>query len=109
MTRLSRSLSDWGQTCFEQTLKQELQQLNHDQLPLQKSVTEGGLVDDSAIEATIIRSADDGAYINIKAGIFFTEIVPSCSCGDEPQAKPVYCDITIIIKKDTAEAEFVLE
>jgi len=109
MTQLSQSLQQWGRPEFERTLKQEIQQLKPNQLPLHLAVTEGGLVDKSPIEATITRSADDGNYITIKAGIFFTELVPSCSCGDEPQAKPVYCDITILIDKDSAEARFLLE
>ena len=108
MTSLPRSLSQWGQPGFEHTLKQELQALDLNQLPLQKAVTEGGLVDNSPIEASITKSDADASHINVKAGIFFTELVPSCSCGDEPQAKPVYCDISIIINKASAEAEFTL-
>ena len=108
MTRLPQSLRQWGQPDFEQTLKQELQLLESGQLPLHQAVTEGGLVDASPIEATINRSEDDGAHIKIKAGIFFTELVPSCSCGDEPQTKPVYCDITIIIDKHSAKASFIV-
>jgi hypothetical protein len=108
MTQLARSLGQWGQPAFERTLKQELQQLKPNLLPLQYAVTEGGLVDGSPIEATITTSEDDGAHINVKAGIFFTEMVPSCSCGDEPQAKPVYCELIIKIDKDSAETEFKL-
>ena len=51
MTQLARSLGQWGQPAFERTLKQELQQLKPNLLPLQYAVTEGGLVDDSPIEA----------------------------------------------------------
>ncbi|MFC1772631.1 glucosamine--fructose-6-phosphate aminotransferase [Pseudomonadota bacterium] len=108
MTQLPRSLRQWGQPTFESALKQELQQLEPHLLPLQHAVTEGGLVDGSPIEATITKSEDDGAHINVKAGIFFTEMVPSCSCGDEPQSKPVYCELIIKIDKDSAETEFIL-
>ena len=108
MTQLTQSLRQWGQPDFERTLKQELQKLDINQLPLHLAVTEGGLVDESPIEATIIRSEDDESQINIKAGIFFTEMVPSCSCGDEPQAKPVYCELIIKIDKHSAETEFML-
>lgn len=108
MAQLTQTLRQWGRPAFEQTLKRELQQLDLDQLPLHLAVTEGGLVDDSPIETTIIRSEDDVTHINIRAGIFFTELVPSCSCGDEPQAKPVYCDIAIKIDKNSAETEFDL-
>ena len=109
MTQLTQSLRQWGQLAFERTLKQELQKLDLNQLPLHLAVTEGGLVDESPIEATIIRSEDDESQINIKAGIFFTEMVPSCSCGDEPQLKPVYCNINIIINKHSAETAFILD
>jgi len=109
MTQLTQSLHQWGQPDFEHILKKELQQLHPDQLPLQQAVTEGGLVEDSPIEATIIRSEDDGAHIKVKAGIFFTEMVPSCSCGDEPQSKPVYCNINITINKQSGETAFILD
>ena len=108
MTQLPRSLRHWGQPDFEHTLKKELQQLEPDKLPLHRAVTEGGLVDESPIAATINTSKDTGDYIEINAGIFFTERVPSCSCGDEPELKPVYCDISIKINKSSAETSFVL-
>jgi len=109
MTQLTQSLRQWGQPDFEQALKKELQQLDTNQLPLQQAVTEGGLVEDSPIEATIIRSEDNDTHIKVKAGIFFTEMVPSCSCGDEPQTKPVYCNINIKINKYSGETAFILD
>ena len=108
MITLPNTLVHWGRSDFDATLKTELGQLDHRQLPLQYAVTEGGMVDNTPIDACILNSQDDGDVISVRASIFFNELVPSCSCGDDPVSKPVHCDLVIRIHKATAEASFDL-
>lgn len=75
-------------------------------LPLDKGTTQGGLVDDSNISATIINFTEEEGYIQAKVGVFFNEIIGGCSCGDDPLSENAYCEIQVSIDKATAEAEF---
>ena len=106
MPELVNSLRDWNTDVFPQTLKQELEQLPTGTLPLDKVTAQGGFVDDSNITATILSTTDNATAIQAKVGIFFTEIVINCGCGDDPMPTNAYCEMRITIDKNTAETEF---
>ncbi len=106
MTRLPVSLQHWQRDGFDQALKQELQGLPAGSLPLEQAACRGGIVDDSDLSVTVIEAADDGGFIRVRAGIFFTEIVGGCSCGDDPIRENAYCEILVRIDNTTAAAEF---
>jgi hypothetical protein len=108
VSALPKALAHWGQPGFETTLKDELKALDHRLLPLQDAVTEGGIVEAMAIDASILSSQQDNDFITIRASIFFNELVPSCSCGDEPVSKPVCCHLSIRIHRRSAAARFEL-
>jgi hypothetical protein len=108
MARLINSLRDWGLPEFSQTLKSEIASLGPSTLPLDKAISPGSHVDDSQLSATVLNAADAGDAIQAKVGIFFTEIVASCGCGDEPMPKPAYCEMRITIDKATADAIFAI-
>lgn len=106
MTRLSRARDSWAGADFATVLRDELQALGGDGLPLHLGVNEGGMVDASRVQVTVIRSAADPAEIRATVGLFFTEVVGGCSCGDEPEAKPVYCEMQLHIDRGSAETRF---
>jgi hypothetical protein len=108
MPTLPDSLRAWQTNSFNQTLKRELRALPGGTLPLHKGTTQGGLVDDSDIAVTILRSSEDGSSIQAEIGVFFHEIVGGCSCGDDPVADNSYCELRITIDKISAEAHFSL-
>jgi len=108
MPILSNSLLAWGSAEFFQTLKYELEQLQPGTLPLHQAVTQGGYVDDGQITATILSADEDDQGIHTRAGIFFTEIVINCGCGDDPMETNAYCEMRIHIDKTTGQAEFVV-
>lgn len=106
MPKFTTSLTNWGSDSFSQTLKNEMENLEASVLPLDKGTTQGGLVDDSNISATIINFTEEEGYIQAKVGVFFNEIIGGCSCGDDPLSENAYCEIQVSIDKATAEAEF---
>jgi hypothetical protein len=108
MAKLPNSLRDWQSDRFAQSLKTEIRDLNPGALPLDRGVTQGGFVDDGDMTITVLDAREDDASIWAKVGVFFTEIVASCGCGDEPMPTNAYCEIQVRIAKANAEAEFIL-
>jgi len=108
MTTLSHSLKHWKTEQFTQTFKNEMTTVKSDNLPIHKATTQGGIVSDSNISLTILSMDENATEIIIKVGLFFTEIVPSCSCGDDPMEINNYCEMTVTIDKANAKTTFWL-
>lgn len=106
MPELVNSLRDWNTDAFSRTLKQELEHLPSGSLPLERGVSQGGMVDDSNLAATVLSFNENKTAIQAKAGIFFTEIMINCGCGNDPMPTNAYCEIQISIDKATAETQF---
>lgn len=108
MLTLSNCLAHWGTDSFKQALKTELENLPPGSLPLNQATTQGGYVDDNNITATILEVSDTGDSITAKAGIFFTEIMICCGCGDDPMPQNAYGELEVVIDKQTANTELKL-
>jgi hypothetical protein len=108
MPKFHNALRDWPTDTFTHTRKLEIEQLESGLLPLQQGVAQGGYVDDSLLAATVLNVSDDARAIHARVGIFFSEIVAGCSCGDEPMATHAYCELRFSIDKATAEADVTL-
>ncbi|MFA7388216.1 MAG: hypothetical protein WCZ87_11225 [Thiohalobacteraceae bacterium] len=106
MPKLLTSLQDWNTERFARTFKVELKGLPPGSLPLDQGVTQGGYVDDTDIDLVVLRVADCTASAQAHFGIFFTEIVACCGCGDDPMRQSAYCELQVTIDKATAEAKF---
>ena len=106
MPKLPRSIAAWPSDSFASTIKNELEQLDTGTLPLDNATQRGGYVDDSSITCTVLNYKDDKAHITIKTGIFFTEILICCGCGDDPVPENAYCEIMIKLDKKNAKAIF---
>ena len=105
MPKFTGALRDWTSERFAATLKRELLALDPADLPLHGVTTQGGIVDDTGIDATILGATDDDLAIRVTVGVLFTEIVGGCSCADEPAPTNTYCEMRITIDKATAEAQ----
>ena len=108
MLKLPDAFSTWNTATFKQVLKTEIESLPSGSLPLDKGTTEGGYVDDNNISVTVLTVVDEAEYIKAKLGIFFTEIVICCGCGDDPMPKNTYCEMLLQIHKITAESSFTV-
>jgi hypothetical protein len=89
-----------------EVLNEEIRQLPAGTLPLHRGTTQGGYVDETDIRLSVLAVSDDGQVVNIKSGVFFTEIVINCGCGDDPVETSAYCEMLISIDKATAGAAF---
>lgn len=98
----------WNCPDFASALKSDIRNLASGVLPLHEAVTRGGYVDDSNLEVTLLGSGDDGSAVEARVGVFFTEIVINCGCGDDPMEENAYCELRVSIDKRTAEAAFSL-
>ena len=105
MPKLPATLASRADT-IETVLKRELESLPSGTLPLHVCTTRGGYVDDSDISATVLNVEQAEHHLLCKVGIFFTEIVVGCGCGDAPFPENAYCELMVSIDKITAEAEF---
>ena len=106
MIKLPVSLQRWHSHDFKQALKQELEHLPAGTLPLEQGTSRGGFVDDSDISVSVTHTTEDEHSIQARAGVFFTEIITGCGCGDEPMPENAHCELRISIDKSTAAAEF---
>ena len=91
---------------FEKVLKHELENQPAGTLPLEKGTNRGGFVDDSDISVTVINVKQDEHSIQARVGVFFTEIVAGCGCGDDPMPENAFCEMLISIDRTTCAAEF---
>lgn len=106
MPRLPDTLQEWPSGSFDKALKRELETLPAGSLPLEKGTSRCGIVDDSDISVTVINTGQNETGILARIGVFFTEIVAGCVCGDDPAPENAYCEMLISIDKTTAEAGF---
>ncbi|MCK5697120.1 MAG: glucosamine--fructose-6-phosphate aminotransferase [Gammaproteobacteria bacterium] len=108
MTQLIKSLQAWGFENFKKTLKQEMEGLNNDLLPLNKATCQGGVADDSNIAVLVNSIMTTDTHLQINTGIFFYEIIAGCNCNDDPVAENTYCEVLVSINRTNAETEFIL-
>jgi hypothetical protein len=91
---------------LEKALKHELEHLPAGTLPLEKGTSRGGFVDDSDISVTVISVKQNENSVQAKVGVFFTEIIVGCGCGDDPMPENAYCEMLINIDRTTSSAKF---
>ncbi|MDD2720735.1 MAG: hypothetical protein PHH47_05440 [Gallionella sp.] len=108
---LQRSLAAWGTSDFERILKQELESLDKDKLPLQQGLSNSNHVVDAPITAIILGVSEQDEVIRVRAGIFYLGMLGGCSCADDPT--PVgelneYCEIQLEVNRNTAETSVFL-
>ena len=108
MLRLAKAFSVWGTPEFTEILKEEIEQLDADQLPLQQGLSTGSYAFDGKFNVMIISVSEDEGFIRARAGIFYSGIIAGCSCADDPM--PVnemneYRAVRLDIGKKTARIE----
>jgi hypothetical protein len=111
MIRFIDALNAWGTPDFNAILRQEIERLTADQLPLQQGLSTGSHALDNRLRAMIISAADKGNTIRARAGIFYTGIIAGCSCADDPtpvNEENEYCEVQLDIDKATAATTVIL-
>lgn len=106
MPRFPESRDAWGTEAFAQTLCREIARLGPAGLPLAELSPRGGYADFSAVTATVLGAMEAGDSIGVRLGLFYTETVGNCGCGDEPMVENGYRELRLTIRRATAEADF---
>lgn len=104
MLKLLHTIEEYDPETLIRTLKRELESGVGANLPLDKGASEGGYCDPTDLEVTVLGIKQDNHYLHARIGVFFTEIVANCSCGDEPTNKPAYCEMLLSIDRATGAA-----
>ena len=105
MLKFSQSIQHYLSDDFKRALKDEIEAIDKKLLPLEKGTAQGGYVSDEPITATVLRVTEQNDSIQADVGIFFTETVICCGCGDDPMQVNAYCEMRFSINKHTAETE----
>lgn len=111
MIRLTKALNAWGSPDFEDILKQELERLGCDELPLQQGLSTGSVAVGGNLKVMILGVSDGADAIRAKAGLFYTGLIAGCSCSDDPtplNESSEYCEVQLDIDKRSAETTVVL-
>lgn len=106
MIRLERAREAWGSAEFNAVVKAEIGGIAPAELPLQQGLTQSSYVKDAPVNVTLLRVEDDEGYIFIKAGVFYTGLIPGCNCADDPSPMDEYneyCELLFVIDKQSAE------
>ena len=106
MIHLGKTLAAWQTPDFEDAFKHEAELLGVDELPLQQGLSQGSYASDERLKVVVIRVSDKPDEIHVKAGIFYTGVLPGCACSDD--AAPdneytEYCEMLFTINLKTAE------
>ena len=103
MLKLSHTIEQDDFDILKRVLKQELESGAGAHLPLEQGTVEGGYTDATDLQVTVLDIEQDEQLLGARIGVFFTEIVANCSCGDEPLHKPAYCQMRLSIDRTTGE------
>ena len=109
MLRLNKALSVWGTPDFGTILKQEIESLGIEQLPLQQGLLHSNYVIDTPICVVVNGIAELENIIRVRAGIFYQGVLGGCSCADDPTPiNEEFCEISLEIDKSTANVVITL-
>lgn len=111
MIRLDKALRAWGSANFQAVLKQEIEQLGAEHLPLQQGLSTGNYVSNTPFTVLVHSVAEMENVIRVKIGIFYQSIIGGCSCTDDPTpASDIneYCEVHLDIDKASAITSVVL-
>lgn len=111
MLELSNEINTWDHPDFKATLKQSLETLDPNLLPLQQGLSHSSYVGATPHQVVILTSTDTAAQIEIKCGIFYGGIIAGCQCADDPTPPDEcqeYCEVMVRIEKSSGRAEISL-
>ena len=92
MPRFPSSLAAWPSAAFAQILKREIEALPPAVLPLEQGLSGGNYLADESVSVSVLRIEEEGGFIRVHLGVFFSEINAGCSCGFDPVSQPAYCE-----------------
>lgn len=109
--RMDSALDARGTPEFEAMLKQQIEQLGVEHLPLQQGLSAGSYLLAEPVTAIINHVTELDHDIRVEVGVFFSSVIAGCSCADDPT--PIdklteYCEVLLDIDKASAVATIAL-
>ena len=111
MICFEQALAAWGTPAFESVLKEEVERLTLDELPLQQGLVAGSHALEAGIQAMVLSISETDEHFVAKAGIFYCSVIAGCSCADDPtpiDERNEYCEVELKIDKLSAETTIAL-
>ena len=111
MIRFQRALNAWRTPAFEEVVKREIENVDAKLLPLQQGLSHSSYASEESFSVVVLGFTGSGASIRVKAAIFYTGLIPGCSCADDPtpeEAYPESCEVLFDIDTTTAETTVTL-
>ncbi|MEJ2106637.1 MAG: hypothetical protein P8X48_04805 [Acidiferrobacteraceae bacterium] len=111
MARFGVALAAWGTDRFTDALRDEIEKLGPEQLPLQQGLRATSQVSNKPIQATVLDIVEEPGLVRARAGIFYSGIIAGCSCADDPTPvpeTPEYCEVLLKIDKRTGDTLIAL-
>jgi len=105
MVLFDKTLRAWNSPEFMAILKQEIENMDPELLPLQQGLTTGNYAIANNLTAMINNVSETSNLLCVTAGIFYTSVIAGCSCADDPtpiNENNEYCIVRLDIDKDTA-------
>jgi len=99
-------VNNWGSDDFPSALINRISSLPDNSLPLQQGISQGDIASERPEKITIMNSDENDAQVIVKLGVYFTEIISGCSCGDDPASLNGYCEMQLTIDKQSGDASF---
>jgi hypothetical protein len=111
MFPLSKGLNAWQTPAFNNVMKDEIEGLDAEKLPLQQGLTHGSYAIGEDFKVMIIGVSEVRDALRVKAGVFYKSIIAGCSCADDPT--PIsecaeYCELEFEIDRATANTRVSL-
>ena len=107
MITLSNAIKAWGTPEFEAALKDEIQKIDAELLPLQDGLRQTSYVFEAPINVMILKVTESPDVIHAKTGVFYAGIIAGSCCADDPTPvceQTEYCEMQFDINKLTAES-----
>jgi hypothetical protein len=104
-------LQAWNSADFEEVLKREIEALDAGLLPLQQGLAHSSYVSEEQFRAVILRLEERADTIEARAAIFYTGVIPGCSCADDPTPDESYaeqCELRFEIDRHSAATTITL-
>lgn len=103
---LSTALQHWGADSFHSMLIRDIMALSANSLPLQQGLSQGDMAAEKPEKVSVMASNETKSQIIVRLGVYFTEIISGCSCGDDPGMLNGYCEMELVIDKLSGDANF---
>lgn len=111
MIKLLRTLTAWNTSDFKSILKQELQQIDKQYLPLQQGLTRSNHVANTDIDFMLLNAQENTSSLALTVLVFYNGLEAGDCCADDPIPVcelPEQCTLKLTIHKPNGETEVTL-